>query len=303
MPAPNCKCGRKAVYFRKYEGLHYCKLCFCKSVEKKFRRTVGKYKLARFGDRIAVGLSGGKDSSAVLHLMHHLAKRRKGLEVFAISIDEGIESYRPDTLKMAKELCKKLGVKHHIYSFKRSFGKGLDKKLSSRKDACTYCGVGRRTMLNKAARELKATKLCVGHNLDDESQSVLMNFMRGDLLRAGRMGTLTDESSRKGAGFVPRIKPLRFIPEKETALYAILKGLPYSDTECPYIGGMRPEVREFLNDMENRYTGTKFALLDSYDKISPHIKKSVSYKRPLQECRKCKEPSSKEVCKTCELWK
>lgn len=298
-----CQCGRKAVYFRRYEGVYYCKLCFCKAIEKKVKKTIGKYKLVEYGDRIAVGLSGGKDSSVVLYLLHKFFNKRKDLTLFALSIDEGIESYRPETLKKAKQLCKQLGIKHHTYFFKRDLGKTLDTKLQSKKDACTFCGVGRRYLLNKASRELKATKLCVGHNLDDESQSVLMNFMRGDLLRAGRMGVLTKEGVKEGGAFVPRIKPLRFIPEKEVALYAILKKLPYSDSECPNLGGMRPEVRDFLNEMEQKRPGTKFALLESYDKIVPKIREVVHYKGPLMTCKKCGEPSSHEICKTCELWK
>ena len=112
------------------------------------------------------------------------------------------------------------------------------------------------------------------------------------------MGVFTGEAEE----FTPRIKPLRFIPEREIALYAILKGIPFSDRECPFIRGIRPEVREFLNEMESKYPGTKFSLLESYDKISPQIKKSVQYKGKLVECEKCKEPSSHKVCKTCQLW-
>lgn len=297
-----CSCGRKAVYFRKYEGLHYCARCFCTSFEKKFRKTVGKYKLVQHKDRIVVGLSGGKDSSAALYLLHKMVKRRGDLTLHAVAIDEGIPGYRPATLTQARKLCKDLSVPLKVVTFKKELGSTLEKKLAHRADSpCTFCGVGRRYLLNKAARELKATKLCVGHNLDDEAQSILMNFLRGDLLRAGRMGTLTNESV--GKGFIPRIKPLRFHPEKEIALYALLKKLPFSDDECPNLSGLRPQVRDWLNEMESRHTGTKFSLVDGYDKIVPSIKQSVRYKGPLIVCKKCGEPSSQDVCKTCLLWR
>ncbi|MBL7160480.1 MAG: TIGR00269 family protein [Candidatus Aenigmarchaeota archaeon] len=296
-----CKCGRKPVYFRRYEGHYYCKCCFLSMIEKKFNKTVGKYRLVQNGDHIVVGLSGGKDSSTALYLMNRLLQKRENVSLTAVSIDEGIGTYRPKTLELAKKLCKDLEVPHKLYSFQKEFGKPLDKKIKGSKDACTFCGVGRRYLLNKASRELGATKLCVGHNLDDEAQSVLMNLLRGDLLRAGRMGTITENPAPKG--FIPRIKPLRFIPEKETALYAILRGLPSPGSECPNLGGLRPEIRVFLNEMEQKRAGTKFALLESFDKLSPFVQKAVQYKGPLTKCKKCKEPSSKEVCKTCELWK
>ena len=86
----------------------------------------------------------------------------------------------------------------------------------------------RKNILNKAARELGADKIAIGHNLDDESQTILMNYMRGDIGRLKRMipGTIQK-------GMIPRIKPLRSIPEKEVALYAFLNGLPVSMDECP----------------------------------------------------------------------
>ena len=120
------------------------------------------------------------------------------------------------------------------------------------KEPCTYCGVGRRWVLNRKARELGATKLAVGHNLDDEVQSVLLNYMRGDLPRASRMGPVTDWSRRKkfGEKFVPRIKPLRELPEKEIALYVLLKGYDIKWDECPYASGVR-----FDDDLNKQYLG------------------------------------------------
>lgn len=292
-----CKCGRSPVYFRRYEGRHYCKLCFCSSIEKKVKKTIGKYSLVASEDHIVVGLSGGKDSSVVLYLMRKIFRPRKNVRISALTIDEGIAGYREVGIRAAEKLCSQLEVDHHIVSFKKELGSTLDKK--AKESHCTFCGVGRRYALNKASRELKATKLCVGHNLDDEAQSVLMNFFRGDLLRAKRMSTLTQDSEE----FVPRIKPLRFIPEKEIALYAILKKLPFDSNECPYVGGLRPDVRNQLNEMERKYPGTKFAILDSFDKISPLIKKVAKHKGSLVSCNKCGEPTSQETCKTCELWR
>jgi uncharacterized protein (TIGR00269 family) len=307
-----CRCGKPAVYFKRHEGRHFCEQHFMEYVEKKVRRYVGRTKMVHKDERIIVGVSGGKDSCAVLHLMHRIFHKRPDVKVIAVSVDEGIRGYRPDSIKAAKKLCKELGVEHHIYSFKDVFGKTLDQKVRELKketpelrEPCTYCGVGRRYVLNKAAKDLKATKLCTGHNLDDEVQSIMMNYMRGDLMRAARMGPITNWSLSKKRGdlFVPRIKPLRTIPERECALYAMLMGIGVDWSECPHISGIRFDVRDFINDMEDKYAGIKYNILETFEKLLPSVRDITSKTEgTIQLCKKCKEPGSEDVCKTCKLW-
>jgi len=308
-----CKCGDKAVYFRRYEGQYLCAKCFCDSVEKRVKRTVRQFNMIRPGDKIAFGLSGGKDSSTVLYIMSRILKPRKDIEFFAFTINEGIHDYREKSIPIAKALCKKLGVKHYIFSYKQSLGKTLDQKMQEVREkpniiqtACAYCGVARRYMLNKKARDLKATKLCLGHNLDDEAQSILMNYIRGDMAKASRMGAVTDYSTAKSGGekFVPRIKPLRSIPEKEVGLYAVLKGLEVQEDECPYADGIRFEVRDFLNNLEAKHSGIKFSVLETFDRMRPIIRELFEKQKiEITLCKNCGEPSSQEVCKLCEMWR
>ncbi len=302
------KCGKKAVYHRKYEGSYLCRLHFIKSIESKVKRTIRKDMLIERGDRIAFALSGGKDSSAVLCMLKEIFRERKDLEFFAISIDEGIRGYRKESLKIAKRLCRELGVKHHVFSFRKEFGKDLGEKVEKiRKSdswegtACTYCGLARRWLLNKKARELGANKIVFGMNLDDEIQGIVMDYLRGDLSRLSRMGgkpIIRDEL------FVPRIKPFREIPEKEIGLYAILVGLEVQEDECPYLEGPRLRVRNFLNDLEAESSGTKFSVLKTFERLLPGVREIVKKENVrIVKCAKCGEPSSQKVCKTCELWK
>jgi uncharacterized protein (TIGR00269 family) len=307
--ASRCSCGKPGIFYRHYEGNHYCKFCFPKSIERRAKKHIGKNRMIKSGDRIAVALSGGKDSAAVLYFMNSLLKHRRDVKLFAITIDEGIKGYRPQTIRTAKKLCKDLGVKHYVYSFRKELGKTMDSKLKDVKgplqEPCTYCGVGRRYILNKAARKLKATKLCTGHCLDDEVQSILMNYLRGDLLRASRMGAVANAAlSKEKRKFIPRIKPFRIIPQKEVALYALTKGLPFHEEECPHRGGIRFEVGDFFNSIEEKHAGMKIGFLESFDKILPHLKKAGEYGEPrIYHCKHCKEPGSKKVCMTCQLWK
>ena len=110
-------------------------------------------------------------------------------------------------LTKTEKLCKDFGIEHYIFSYKDEFGLTMDyirKKMDS--GFCGTCGILRRYILNKKSREVKATKLATGHNLDDECQSIIMNMIRGDLLRLSRTGPMPKLAEHKK--FVPRIKPL-----------------------------------------------------------------------------------------------
>jgi uncharacterized protein (TIGR00269 family) len=306
---PTCtRCDRKAVYHRKYEGTYLCSTHFLASVEDKVRKTIRKGKMIDRGDIVAFALSGGKDSSSALYMIHRLFGRRRDLRFFAITIDEGIPGYRDESLKIAKRLCKKLRVKHHVFTFESEFGRFLEdvvKKLkkSDRWEgtACTYCGLARRWLLNRKARELGATKILFGMNLDDEVQGIMMDYIRGDLVRLSRMGGEPIVQSRL---FVPRIKPFREIPEREIGLYALLSGLKIQENECPFIEGPRFRVRDFINSLEADSPGTKFSILNTFYRLVPCVRELVKQVGvELVRCEKCGEPSSQKICKTCELWR
>jgi len=249
-------------------------------------------------DVVAVGVSGGKDSMVLLHLMNELAKKTRA-KLIAITVDEGIEGYRDKSIDAVRNFVSKLSVEHRVVSFKNELDFSIDdmseKTFVERHPsgkACTYCGVFRRKLLNKAAREAGATKIAVGHNLDDEAQSVMMNVIRGDVIRMKRMGGHT-----KKGGLIPRIKPLKNVPEKEIVAYALLNGIPYFDGECPNsFNNVRRDVQTIVNDLEAKYPGTKSQIIKFYGKI-----RIEEVKGEIQSCIKCGEPSSSSTCKACEL--
>lgn len=289
------RCPKSAVIFQKYSNAHLCKSHFIEDVERKIKRDIRKFKMIGRGERIVVALSGGKDSVVLLYILHKIFKDRPDLEIIALTIDEGIKGYRANTLSHAIKLTNELGIAHTIRSFEDVFGTTMDALVIKKEHAaCTLCGVLRKNILNKAARELGADKIAIGHNLDDESQTILMNYMRGDIDRLRRMlpGSIQP-------GMVPRIKPLRSIPEKEVALYGFLNDLPVSMDECPYAGdALRNEIREMINNYEVRHPGTKYSLLGGFETISKMLRPPVT---EILKCDKCGEPSSEMVCKTCRL--
>jgi uncharacterized protein (TIGR00269 family) len=292
--AMRCRCGREALYHRRQSGQYLCASCFSRSVQKKFLATIRKHSLVKKDDKIIVGLSGGKDSTVLLHLLNDLKKRRP-FTLAAIIIDEGIDGYRKKTMKVALKTCESLHIPHHVFSFKGELGITLD-DIKPEISHCSYCGVFRRYLLNKKSRELGFEKLAVGLNLDDEVQSIMMNLLRGDLFRFGRTGPYY----RDNPAFIPRIKPLREISEKEIMLYAVVNTIDVDHSVCPYAGeAFRSDIRKFLDTMESARPTTKYSLLRSYDRLFPFLHESLTCE--ITSCIKCGEPSISPICKTCQM--
>jgi uncharacterized protein (TIGR00269 family) len=252
--------------------------------------------MIRNGDRIAVGLSGGKDSTALLLLLYSLLPLWENVSIVAITVDEGIAGYREETIGAAEALIREIGIEHHTISFFDLFGGTLDTFLEGREQqACTVCGILRKKALAISAGRAGATRLATGHNLDDEAQSVLMNTLRGDLSR------LVRESGEESGYFISRIKPLRNISEKEIAAYLIIRGYWKDRPECPYTRfALRAEVRGMLSGLEFQYPGTLKNLITSRKKIREHLGRG-EIAGPIRHCRECGDPCSGELCQICQL--
>ena len=299
----NCKCGNKVYYTRVYEGVKFCKKCFVRSIEKKVKRNIRQNKLIESGDKICVAISGGKDSASCLYILSQIIKKRKDIELFAIAIDEGIGNYRKRSLEKAKQLCKNLGIGLKIFSFKEEFGKTIPDlvKENPKINACTYCGVLRRYLINKKARELEATKIGFGFNLNDEAESVLLNFVFGNLDKFLRLGAKVE--NKKIKRFVPRIKPLREILEEEVFAYADALGLPYLKVKACHYGkeSVRKTIRKYIHELEEKYPGTTYQIVKFADQLIKPLKEKILEIGKIRYCKVCGEPSSKEICKVCEL--
>ena len=295
------KCTEKPVMKLINSDISLCKSCYIKYFEKKVKSTISKYKLIEKNDHIVVAVSGGKDSTTLLYLIKKITKGRRDIKITALAIDEGIHDYRDKSLEFLKDFCKQNQIELKIFSYKEEFGKSLDEIMKTYKGIpCSICGVLRRYLLNKKSKELEATKLATGHNLDDEAQSILMNIFRRNMKTSARMGPIT--GIVKDKRFIRRIKPLYLLTEKEVTAYAYLKGLMDKFTECPYASdAYRNQVRNLLNDLETKYQGTKHSVITSFLEILPTLKQH--YKETSEEiksCKICEEPCSQGICKTCQ---
>jgi uncharacterized protein (TIGR00269 family) len=295
---------REAFFFRPYSGEKLCKGCFVRSIEGKVRATIAKYKMFEFDDRIAVAVSGGKDSVSLLHILAKIERDYPKASLVAVSVDEGIAGYRDEALKIAAENCRRLGVEHHIISFKELYGLTLDEIVERLKDGgeieltpCAYCGVLRRKALNVIARKVRAEKLATAHTLDDEAQTILLNMFHGDVMRIAREKPVTDDVHPK---LVRRVKPFCEIPERETALFAYVKKIKFQNMPCPYAPeALRNDIRLFLNRMEEKHAGIKYTVFKAAERIRPAIERAGV--EILRECRLCGEPTVQDICKACEM--
>lgn len=296
-----CK-GKEAVFMRRYSGEKLCERCFCKSIENKVRGTLSKYAMFAPKDKIMVAVSGGKDSVTLLHILTKIEKGFSDAALSAVTVDEGIKGYRDEALKVAVKNCERLNVEHVVASFKEMYGYGLDEIVNMIREKeptpCSYCGVLRRRALNTAAREADVDKLATAHSLDDETQTILLNIIRGDALRIARVKPMLTVIHPK---LVQRVKPLCEVPEKEIAFYAYLRKIKFQSIPCPYAQtALRNDVRIMLNRMEEKHAGTKFAIFRSIEKIRPALE-AIAEEAKLQNCKICGEPTAGELCKPCQM--
>ncbi len=304
------KCKKEATINLRYNGLNLCKTCFVEYFEKRARATIRNFNMLDVGDKIAVGLSGGKDSSSLLYFLKNFSEKRR-TEILAMTIDVGInDEYGSSTLNNAKEVCQKLGIEHHIYSFKDEFGMTIDEihlkicnnknnKFGGSEGLCTYCGVLRRDIMNRKAKELGCNKMAIAHNLEDEDQSFLMNIVRGDIERI-----IWGSGLIKDAKTVPRIKPFIKSPEDEVKLYAKIN-FPELNFEhiCPYRkDAYRKTFKDILNLLNGKHPGSNFQIFESNQKLRNLLLKDYKIEG-VRFCKICGNLCSGEICKRCELLK
>lgn len=310
---PSCShCKKPAVEHIRYAGVHLCRDHFLGFVEKRVKRTVREQGGIPSGATVGVAVSGGKDSTVALRLMHRILRPRLrpeaggdseqgDVELIVLTADEGIQGYREEGIDVARETAKELGLEHRVAAYKDTIGATMDQvhTVKGQQNECSYCGVFRRNALNQLATEAACDILVTGHNLDDTAQAVLMNLTTGDPSRLARLGPHTDPKT----GLVPRYLPLRWIPEREAALTAILEGWRVDTRECPYaVNAQRGLYRDILARLEREQPGTRHSLLRTLDALKPLVgtlddQSSQSY----GTCRVCNGPASGEVCQTCAM--
>lgn len=292
------RCGKNAVFESKYSREALCKTHFMESVERRFKQEIrNQIHFNREDTRISVAISGGKDSSVLLFLLHKVLSAKRGIRIDAFTIDEGIEGYRNEGIIAARELCNNLGITHRVISFQEAFGIEMDRVVKEEKlegSPCAYCGPMRRDLMNRMSAEVDADYVALGINLDDYSQSIMMNVLRGDFEKMLRMAP----HKHRVEGLVPRIVPLRRIYEKEVKLYAILAGIKHDSGWCPYaLRAQRNGIRDLLNNLEDEHSGTKLAVEKFLERLQGYYENGENLS--IGKCIICGAPSNSDICQAC----
>lgn len=251
-PTPCAICHTsRALIIRPKNHQKLCKACFIHIFETEIHNTITTNSLFHPGERIAIGASGGKDSTVLASVLKTLNERHSyGLDLLLLSIDEGIKGYRDDSLETVKRNAKQCSMPLTIVGYDELYGWTMDQVVSQigKKGNCTYCGVFRRQALDRGAARLGIKHVVTGHNADDVAETVMMNLLRGDLPRLSRATSIVTASA---ASDTKRSKPLKYAYEKEIVLYAHHKGLDYFSTECIYSPeAFRGSARTLIKNLE-----------------------------------------------------
>lgn len=297
---PVCdRCPAKSAYYRRYSGESLCGRCFSGSLQEKAAKTISRCSMLEHGDKVAVAVSGGKDSLSLLHMMVPIC-RKHGSSICAITIDEGIEGYRDESIDIVKQFASHLGVDYRVLSYKEHYGVTLEESLELRKgkkmSSCSICGTFRRRAIDVAAESVGANIVATAHNLDDALQTFLINILAGDVERIG----WTYPEPVAYANGLKKIKPLTEIYEYEIAFYALVNEIPFQSEECPHMHeGIRTDIREFLNRLEQGHAGIKYNAYNTVMKIAKRIKESSSMDH--RRCAICGRDSTGTICSACKM--
>ena len=251
-PTPCELCGTsKALVVRPKNHQKLCKNCFINLFETEIHDTITTNSLFFTGERVAIGASGGKDSTVLASVLKTLNERYNyGLNLVLLSIDEGIKGYRDDSLETVKRNAVQYDMSLEIVGYDELYGWTMDQVVEQigKKGNCTYCGVFRRQALDRGAARLGIKHVVTGHNADDTAETVMMNLLRGDLPRLARATSVVTASA---ASEIKRSKPLKYAYEKEIVYYALHKGLDYFTTECIYSPeAFRGSARTLIKNLE-----------------------------------------------------
>lgn len=233
-------------------------------LEKRIFRRVGQaiqtYKLIEDGDRILVGLSGGKDSWALLEVLRSLQKRAPvKFEISGITVDPGFPTFNPDRIA---EVCEALRIPHHV------LGAPIDELVRQRPEAtpCIICSRLRRGVLYSYAKQNGFTRIALGHHLDDLLETLLLN-----LFFAGKLATMPVRlDSDDGANTV--IRPLATCEEEDLSRFTWLKGYPIVPCGCPLCScgvseSRRKQAKVLIGQLQESIPQIKASMLKAMSNV------------------------------------
>lgn len=297
------KCSEQAVIHLRSHRLALCGNHFTERFREVVKKAIKSYRQFTMDDKILVAVSGGKDSLALWDVLLDLGYDAEGLY-----IDLGIkkEGYSDISREKADAFARNKGAGLIISDIRKEYGMSLH--AAARKNPrtlCSVCGIIKRHEMSRVALEGGYDVLATGHNLDDEAGVLLGNLLRWNLELLGRQAPRLEAWHPK---LKPKVKPLCLLTERETATYAILRGIDYVyELECPFsLNSPSIVMKEALNRIEERSPGTKLYFFKKFQRHKNLFasREEVKLKEngaELVECGICGFPSSSERCAFCRI--
>jgi tRNA 2-thiocytidine biosynthesis protein TtcA len=231
-------------------------------IAKKTTRAITDFRLIEDGDRVMVGLSGGKDSWALMQTLDNLRQRAPiRFSLLAVNVDSGYKDFKHDLIART---CEERGWEYRIEH--TSIGEVMDDLLEANATPCSLCARLRRGVLYRIAAEVGATKIALGHHLDDFIETLLLNLFFAGALKAMPARLVSDN----GQHVV--IRPLAYVGEDEARLYTKECGLPIIGCCCPACGDLslqRQRVKRLILDLEREHPGVKGSMLKALGNVMP----------------------------------
>ena len=229
---------------------------------RKVTKAITEFDLVEDGDRVMVGLSGGKDSWALMHVLDVLRRRAPvRFSLVAVNVDSGYVDYKHDAIARA---CEARGWEYRIEH--TAIGEIMDDVLEAEATPCSLCARLRRGVLYRVASEVGATKIALGHHADDFVETLLLNLFFAGSLKAMPARLVSDD----GRHVV--IRPLVYVAEDEARVYTRECDLPVVGCCCPVCGDLslkRQRIKRLLLDFEREHQGVKTSMLKALGNVAP----------------------------------
>jgi len=300
------KCDQKAVINLNEHRMALCKDHFLDWLPEHIERTIQKYSLTNKKEKILVAVSGGKDSLSLWDILWSLGYTTEGIHI-NLGIDGGV-GYSTISEQCAQTFALQRNLQLHIVDMQSDYGKTIrqiaERTRHGRQKPCSICGLVKRHILNKFALDGGYDVLTTAHNLDDEAATLMMNSFNGNMDLLSRQYP----SLPAHDGFVKKIKPCCKTYERETAAYAILKGINYVYPECPAASGNpQLQVKQILNQLESHQPGLKLSYYLNFLKAKekgffpPKLQTGAAEK--MNYCLLCGQMTNKEdqICSFCKI--
>jgi uncharacterized protein (TIGR00269 family) len=297
------KCGVTAVINMRQHKLALCEEHFLEWIPEQTERAIKKYKMFGPKDKILVAVSGGKDSLSLWDVLLRLGYQAEGLYIH-LGINGG--SYSDSSLEYVERFAAvREGARFQVVDLKAAYGKSVPElaRMTHRgRKPCALCGLVKRHIMNRLAYEGGYDAIATGHNLDDEAAVLMQNTLRWQTGYLARQAPVLPSTHPKLAR---KVKPFVRLYERETAAYAIVRGIDYIYDECPYaVGSTTIFYKDLLNQLENRSPGAKLSFYLSFLQAKGEgLLSGLREELELKECEKCGQPTTAPgLCAFCRLW-